>query len=64
MAYYTLCSLDIARGSWCPEFGDYDRETVEAELEEYRANGFLKSHLKIVTTKTARQSDIDKALGR
>lgn len=56
MAYYTLA---ILQGStWSQEFGDFDKETVEYELEDYLqqynidTNTFYKKkELKIIKTK-------------
>ncbi len=47
--YYTLLVQD--QGQWEIHFGDYDRETVEAELDDVKDSGFFKrSELKIITT--------------
>lgn len=37
--YYTIATLDKASGTWHPQFGDYDLETVQDELEEYKGKG-------------------------
>ena len=50
--YYTLFVFDTDQNLWFEEFGDYDRETVDFEVEELR-HGFRsvpKKHIKIVRT--------------
>lgn len=37
-------------GYWSLQFGDYDRKTVQDELDDYRDKGFYKKALRIVTT--------------
>lgn len=44
--YYTLAVRDD--NVWSPEFGDYDRSTVQSELNDYRDHDYRKSNLKIV----------------
>src|SRR5690606_33393902 len=47
--YYTLVLLD--RGTWRPEFGDYDKSVVEAERDDYhQGGGYPLRHLRIITT--------------
>jgi hypothetical protein len=46
--YYTL--LQREDGKWAPQFGDYDRETVESERDDYRDHDIKAKDLKIVTT--------------
>lgn len=47
--YHTLLLLD--RGIWCPEFGDYDQATVQAERDDYhQGGGYDLQHLRIITT--------------
>lgn len=46
--YHTL--LVREDGAWTREFGDYERGTVEYELEDYRDKGVRRSDLKIITT--------------
>lgn len=47
--YYTLA---VRQGGprWSPEFGDYDRELVEAEREDYRDHDVKARDLRILTT--------------
>ncbi|WP_296084142.1 hypothetical protein [uncultured Agrobacterium sp.] len=51
--YYTLLMKDGTPSdkAWEIAFGDYDRETVVAELQDYRDHGWKLKELKIVTTK-------------
>jgi hypothetical protein len=58
--YYTLAVFD---GYWSPEFGDYDRDTVQGELEEYRERGVFKKHLRILKTEDT-QASIDAAVAK
>jgi hypothetical protein len=38
--YFTLATKDTKDGGvFAPQFGDYDRECVVAEMEEYKARG-------------------------
>lgn len=46
--YFTL--LQRHEGVWGIEFGDFDRETVEAELQDYRDHFIRKADLKIIRT--------------
>lgn len=46
--YYSL--LQREDGKWSPQFGDYDRETVESERDDYRDHFVKAKDLKIVTT--------------
>lgn len=59
MAYFTLALCED--GQWSPQFGDFDKECVEAEREEYRRDYPAKA-LKIIKTKTARQADVNAAI--
>ena len=68
MAYYTLLTRSHSTGleyKWFPQFGDYDKETVQLEINDMKAynkqQGF-KEEFKILRTKSARQSEIDKAI--
>ena len=60
MAYHTLVVQVGTR--WGIAFGDHDRETVEFEREDYRDRGWRARWIKIITTKTSRQSEIDAAV--
>jgi hypothetical protein len=57
MAYHTL--LQRHDGVWGIEFGDRDRETVEAERDDYRDHFIKAKDLKIVTTRTSRSAEIE-----
>lgn len=57
--YFTLLQRDPNDGQWGIEFGDYDRETVEAERDDYRDHGAKARDLKIVTTANARTALIN-----
>ena len=58
--YHTLLLLD--RGAWRPEFGDYDKSTVEAERDDYhQGGGYLLRDLRIITT-SDNQAAIDAAV--
>ena len=59
MRYYTLVIQDPETLRWSPEFGDYDRETVEQERDDQidsEACTFLTS--RVITTEDT-QADID-----
>lgn len=60
--YHTL--LVREGGIWAPQFGDYDRETVEAERDDYRDHDHKAKDLKIVTTKTTRQAEIEAVVAK
>lgn len=50
-------------GHWSgPEFGDYDREVVRAELEDHRDHGHLARDLKILTVNGDTQAEIIEAI--
>lgn len=55
MIYYTLCVLH--NSGWSPEFGDYDRETVVEERDEYPDLPTI-----IIATGSAKQSLINEAV--
>ncbi len=59
--YHTLLSREGFGFPWRIEFGDFDRETVDSERQEYRDNGAKAANLKVITT-GARQGDIDSAV--
>lgn len=53
--YYTLITRDWDNeagemGPWSPQFGDYDRETVQDEREEY-LNEYSSRDVKIIMSK-------------
>ncbi|MNZ81401.1 hypothetical protein D3C78_1000650 [compost metagenome] len=49
-AYYSLLSREDDASPWTIEFGDYDKECVESEKEEYRDKGVKATNLKIIRT--------------
>jgi hypothetical protein len=59
--YHTLLSRDARTGRWCIEFGDYDRSTVEDELEDYLDHGYRRNQLRIIKTGD-HQQDINAAV--
>lgn len=59
-AYYTICTRDGYR--WSPNFGDYDRGTVEDELED-NFGDYHPACLRIIRT-ACTQSAIDEAVAR
>lgn len=59
--YYTLVTLDDNDGYWKPQFGDYNRETVEYERDDYKDNGYSSRELKIIRTGD-KQADINEAV--
>lgn len=61
MAYYTLVTKDRSnQPHWCIQFGDYDRKVVQQERED----SYADMPARIVKTKTARQEEIELAVGR
>jgi len=59
--YYTLVLRDDGDLRWRIEFGDYDRDTVEAEMESYTDHDYLKRNAKIIRSGDS-QADIDAAV--
>lgn len=53
--YFTLAVRE--GGIWGPQFGDYDREAVAAELDDYADHGTLKRDMRIVKS-GAKAADI------
>lgn len=54
--YYTLAQrID---GKWTPQFGDYDRETVAAEIADYADNGTAKRKDMRIVASGDKQADI------
>lgn len=45
-------------GSWGVQFGDYDRQTVEDELDDYAHSGIKRKNLRIIRTGD-KQADIE-----
>lgn len=62
MSYFTLLSRTNKTSRWAIEFGDHDKECVQSELEDHVDHDVKKSNLKIISTKTQRQSEIDLAV--
>ena len=73
MSYYTLIGLETEEldnktgkllatpiKTWVIEFGSYDKEEVVFEKDTCNSEWYTK--LKIIKTKTARQSEINKAV--
>jgi len=59
--YFTLAVREA--GQWSPQFGDYDRETVEAERDDYRDHGHKVRDLRIVQSGDT-QAAIDAAIAK
>lgn len=47
--FYLLCR-DNKSAPWTPEFGDYSRAVVQAELDDYRDHDHKACNLKIIRT--------------
>lgn len=67
--YYSLLTREVIPSGhvWAIAFGDYDRETVEFEREDYRDNGHKAKDLKIITTDdshAAIRAAVDKLNGK
>lgn len=60
--YYTLCLRDNNHG-FRPEFGDYDRETVEYEMECYTEHDYRKCNAKIICTGDS-QAEINEGVAK
>jgi hypothetical protein len=62
MAYYILAMRE--GHTWGIEFGDYDRETVQYELEDYRdgSQSIPAKNLRIIRCADARQTTINLAI--
>lgn len=50
-------------GRWSVQFGDYDRECVESERDDYADRGHKASALRILATADS-QAAIDLAVGK
>jgi hypothetical protein len=55
--YFTL--LVRERGKWFVDFGSWDHEDVDAEIEDRRDHGVSRKDLKVITTDGS-QEEIDK----
>lgn len=66
MAYYTLVTRDHAGATWFPQFGDYDKEAVVFEQDDYVTGSAMmkRSNTKIIKTKTVRRCDVDAAIAK
>ena len=60
MGKYYVLFVQLEDGTWSPEFGDYDRATVEYEKADFRDHGWKTKQLKIVVTDGS-QPAIDQA---
>lgn len=60
--YYTL--VEFVDGAYHPQFGDFERRTVAAEMEELiaKAGRGARKRYRIVRTDDARQVTIDAAI--
>jgi hypothetical protein len=47
--YFTLCTRE-ADGVWSPQFGDYDKDCVRFELDDYAQHDYKRKDLRIVTS--------------
>ena len=61
--YFVLVLQDAETSRWGVEFGDYDRECVQSELEDYNDKSVAKKFLRILTT-LDRQADINAAVAK
>ncbi len=61
--YHTLAVWDCEGQAWGPQFGAYDRQDVDAELEDYRDHGHAKKDLKLITTSDT-QAEINAAVAK
>lgn len=48
--YYTLVERDDAKSPWTIQFGDYDKGTVQFELDDRRDHGARAKNLMIICT--------------
>lgn len=60
--YYTLLTKDGVSDDWLIAFGDYDRECVKSELDDYRDHGWRRNELKIIKTQSVKQAEVDSAV--
>lgn len=60
--YYTMVARDNKAQKWSPQFGDFDRETVEQEVRDQKDSETFK-FFKIVSS-TPHQKDIDAAVAK
>jgi len=57
--YYTLAILED--GIWAPQFGDYDRDCVKFEADDYKDHGTKLKDIRIICTKDD-QASIESAV--
>jgi len=57
--YYTL--IEKTDGLWSPQFGDFDREVVEDEKQDYIDSGSRAKNLRIIQT-SPEQEYIDRRI--
>jgi hypothetical protein len=48
--YFSLLTREYEGAPWGPQFGDYQRSYVQAELEDYRRQDYAAKDLMIITT--------------
>lgn len=61
-SYYTLVVYEPEYNKWAPQFGDYDKETVKEEMQDYKdadQKRPKKNQMKIITTPSAHQKLVD-----
>jgi len=52
MSYYTLLERDNAQEDWAIAWGDFDKDAVIDEAQDYCDSGYRRSNLKIIKTAT------------
>jgi len=58
--YHTLLAYDFTLKLWCIEFGDYDKEVVKQEMQDFRDSyGHKSGEVNILTTPFDDQSTIE-----
>lgn len=60
--YYTLVARDSKADKWAPQFGDYDREVVEQEMEDQKDSETF-AFFKVISS-GASQAEIDAAVSK
>jgi hypothetical protein len=61
--YFTLAARDSKVEAWTPQFGDFDKECVEQELEDQKGSFGSFKFYKIISS-GATQADINAALAK
>lgn len=60
--YYTLLVYDLDIG-WTPQFGDYCRHTVKAEMEDYQySQGIRRKDMRILAVDNDSMAALEAAL--